>query len=56
MLIPVDKTADGGNTGIPGISLTNLPQKSGRLWVHTAVEIIYTFIALFMLYREYKRV
>lgn len=56
ILIAVDKTADGPNNGIPGIGLSNLPEKSHRLYAHALVMDMYTVIALFLLYRLYKKV
>jgi hypothetical protein len=54
ILVPLDRTSDGPNSGIPEIGLANLGERSRRLYAHAIVMDVFTVIALFLLYRLYK--
>jgi hypothetical protein len=57
LLLSLDYTGHGPNTGIPRLGLSNLNNNTkGRLYAHAVVMDIYTLIALYMMYRLYKAV
>lgn len=54
ILIPVDHTGGGGESGIPKISMTNIRDGSRRLYAHTCIAFVFTFIAFYILWQTYK--
>ena len=58
VLIPLDATGGAleDQDGVAALSMANVKQESGRLWVHAIFAVFCTFITFYALYRLYAKV